>query len=34
MRCRTLAAMLWWSFVVVKYGSKSEPIYGARRWSE
>jgi hypothetical protein len=31
-RCRTLAAVLAWSIEVVKYGSRSEPIYGVRGW--
>lgn len=28
--CRTLAAVLAWSIVVVKYGSRSQPVYGVR----
>lgn len=31
-RCRTLAQVLAWSIVVVKYGSRSQPIYGVRSW--
>lgn len=31
-RCRTLAAVLWWSVVLVKHGSRSQPIYGVRDW--
>jgi len=29
-RCRTLAALLAWSIIVVKHGSRSQPIYGVR----
>lgn len=32
IRCRTLAAMLVWSIVVVKYDGKSQPVYGFRWW--
>lgn len=31
IRCRSLAAVLGWSVVVVKYGSRSEPVYGVRQ---
>ncbi len=30
-RCRLLASVLHLSIVVVKYGSRSQPIYGVRR---
>jgi hypothetical protein len=29
-RCRLLAAVLSWSIVVVKYGSRSQAVYGVR----
>jgi hypothetical protein len=30
-RARVLAMVLAWSIVVVKYGSKSQPIYSVRK---